>query len=96
MKVFKSKPKDAPATRAEALNCTPVRNLHVRDIRLNGDEARIDYPVRVRPFFAGLIRHFGGRPGAYFKKLQLDAMGTQVWDMIDGKRTVKQIVHLFA
>jgi hypothetical protein len=30
------------------------------------------------------------------KKLQLDAMGTAVWDLVDGKRSVRGIVRIFA
>jgi hypothetical protein len=30
------------------------------------------------------------------KKLQLDSMGTAVWDLVDGSRSVRRIVQIFA
>lgn len=30
------------------------------------------------------------------KKLQLDALGTEVWDLIDGRRSVRKIIQRFA
>lgn len=97
MRVFRPKRKDAPVTRAEALNCTPVRNIRAEETRMKGGEARIAYPAQMRPMIAGVIRYFGGRTDrTYIKKLQLDALGTQVWDLIDGKLTVRQIVRRFA
>jgi hypothetical protein len=33
---------------------------------------------------------------AQTKKLQLDALGTSVWDLVDGKRSVRRITQIFA
>ena len=30
------------------------------------------------------------------RKLQLDILGTEVWDLVDGKSTVMEIIDLFA
>jgi len=96
MRAFKPKRKDAPLNRKEALNCKPVKNAHVRETRLESGEARLEYPARIRPMIVSLIRLFGASTdGTYVKKLQLDAMGTEVWQLIDGMRTARQIIQRF-
>jgi len=55
------------------------------------------YPQPVRPWLRKLANRLGGdSERVYMKKLQLDQLGTEVWDCIDGKQTVRQIVSLFA
>ena len=57
----------------------------------------LEYPLTVRPWLAALARRFGGpRDAVQTKKLQLDAMGTAVWDLVDGHRTVRRIIQIFA
>ncbi|UCD80099.1 MAG: PqqD family protein [Desulfobacterales bacterium] len=57
----------------------------------------MEYPLTVRPWMAAMAKRFG-RPTdrVYTKKLQLDALGTAVWDLVDGKRSVRRIVQIFA
>jgi len=51
----------------------------------------------MRPFFAGLVKRIGGpEVQIQMKKLQLDELGTSVWDMINGKFSVRQLVERFA
>jgi hypothetical protein len=51
----------------------------------------------MRPFFAGLAKRFGGQEAQIqTKKLQLDELGTLVWNLIDGERSVQQVVKMFA
>ena len=84
-------------SRAEALQCVPVRNSQVGEERQEGGEVILAYPVTVRPWFAGLARRLGGDvDGTRLKKLQLDALGTDVWMLLDGKRSVQSIVSEFA
>jgi hypothetical protein len=97
MKRFK-KNKDKPTiSRAEALQCTPVKNIDVRETRLDGGETLLTYTVTVRPWFVGLVKRLGGASdGTHLKKLQLDPLGTDVWDLVDGRRSVRSIVAQFA
>jgi len=57
----------------------------------------LEYPLAVKPWIAALTKRLGG-PAArvYTKKLQLDALGTAVWDLVDGKRSVRRIIQIFA
>lgn len=97
MRVFKKKPKEPTISRAEALNRVPVKNRQLSENRLESGEVVINYPVTMRPLFAGLIKRFGGpQVQTQMKKLQLDELGTAVWDLVDGKRSVRQLVKAFA
>jgi len=97
MRVFKKKRKKPQISRAEALKCTPVISAQVVEDRLESGEVIIRYPVTIRPFFATWVKRFGG-PDDYVqtKKLQLDKLGASVWDMLDGKRSVRRLIELFA
>ena len=97
MRVFKKKHKKPQISRAEALQCTPVISAQIIEDRLESGEVIIRYPVTIRPFFATWVKRFGG-PDNYVqtKKLQLDKLGSSVWDLIDGKRSVRQLIQLFA
>jgi len=97
MRVFKKKSKDVPISRADALDRIPVKNIQITEARLETGEVVISYPVTMRPFFAGLVKRFGGpEVQIQMKKLQLDELGTSVWDMINGKFSVRQLVERFA
>jgi hypothetical protein len=83
--------------RSEALKSKPVKNVNVRETQLAGGERMLTYPVTVRPWFASWIKRLGGAgDGTYLKKLQLDTLGADVWDLMDGRRSVRSIVEQFA
>ncbi len=98
MRSFKRKQRSRPQiSRTEALKCIPVKNAHVKESRLQTGEVLLTYPAVMRPWIAGLIRRFGGRSERSFtKKLQLDELGTHVWDLMDGSRTVQKLIRRFA
>jgi len=97
MRAFKKKNRDVHLTRAEALTCTPVKNTRVGEARLETGEVLLTYPVRIRPWIANLIRRFGwGLKRVQSKKLHLDELGTAAWDLMDGRRSVRQIIQRFA
>ena len=97
MRLFKNKPKGPSISRAEALSRIPSKNLQIREERLDSGEVVIHYPVTIRPFFAGLVKRFGGSEAhIQTKKLQLDALGTSVWALIDGDTSVRQLINTFA
>jgi len=84
-------------SRAAALKCRPEKSLHVTESRLESGEVLLEYPLTVRPWLAALAKRLGkSREVVQIKKLQLDAMGTAVWDMVDGHRSVRRIVQIFA
>jgi len=97
MRAFKKKSKEPLISRAEALERIPVKNIQVTEARLETGEVVISYPITMRPFFAGLVKRFGGpEVQIQMKKLQLDELGTSVWDMINGKFSVRQLAERFA
>ncbi len=97
MKLRKKKPQKAALSRAEALRCTPVKSKDAWETSRNSDQVTLAYPVGMRPLIARLVRQFGGDHNrTRTKKLQLDALGASVWELLDGKRTVKQIIETFA
>ncbi|MGD2038762.1 MAG: PqqD family protein [Desulfobacterales bacterium] len=97
MRLFSKRPKGPTISRAEALDRIPVKNRQISENRLETGEVVIHYPVTMRPFFTGLAKRFGGREAQIqIKKLQLDELGTSVWNLIDGDRSVRQLVKMFA
>jgi hypothetical protein len=97
MSVSKGKNRTAQLTRAEALKCTPMRNTEIKEERLETGEVLLTYPIRIRPWVADLVRRFGGEGNrVQSKKLHLDELGTTVWDLMDGRRSARQIISRFA
>jgi hypothetical protein len=97
MRLFSKRPKGPTISRAEALDRIPVKNRQISENRLESGEVVIHYPVIMRPFFAGLAKRFGGQEAQIqIKKLQLDELGTSVWNLMDGERSVRQLVKMFA
>lgn len=84
-------------TRTEALKFTPVKSGRVRETRLETGEIILTYPMDIRPWIDRIVKRFGGKGSkAVDKKLQLDELGTAVWEQINGERSVKQVIQWFA
>lgn len=84
--------------RTQALACIPVKGGYVQESRLESGEILLAYPDNKQPWFTRFFRQMG-RPDkdtVRIKKLQLDALGTSVWGLLDGRRSVQQIIELFA
>ena len=97
MKLLKKHPSASQLTKRQALTLTPVKNIESSEITLDSGVVVIHYPVTMRPWMAKWMRRFkGAPPQTGSRKLQLDTLGTEVWKMIDGKRTVRDIVDDFA
>ena len=97
MRLFSKRPKGPTISRAEALDRIPVKNRQISENRLETGEVVIHYPVTMRPFFTGLAKRFVGQEAQIqIKKLQLDELGTSVWNLMNGDRSVRQLVEIFA
>jgi len=97
MIVFKNKSRQSHMSRAAALNCRPKKSLHITESRLETGDVFLEYPLTVRPWLAAVAKRLGkSRDVVQIKKLQLDAMGTAVWDLVDVHRSVRRIVQIFA
>ncbi|MEJ2472833.1 MAG: PqqD family protein [Desulfobacterales bacterium] len=91
------KKKSGLPSREDALECTPIKNDGVEESRLRNGELQLSYPVTSRPWLAGLARRLGRKPyETYHKKLQLDALGTEVWELMDGGTRVQDVIRQFA
>lgn len=96
MKAFSRKRKGPEISRFEAMNCIPVKNVQARETRGETGPVLLSYPVEIRPWLAGLFRRFGvSSDDVRTKKLQLDKLGTAVWDLLDGSRSVGQVIQRF-
>jgi len=84
-----------PLNRDAALGCIPLRNPRVDCQRLDSGCVQLAYPVVMRPFWAALARRLGAG-GPVTRQLELDLMGTAVWDLIDCQASVRQIADSFA
>ena len=97
MRLFKKKPKGPSVSRAQALDRIPVKNRQISENRLETGEIVIRYRVTMRSFFSGLAKRFGGpEVQTQMIKLQLDELGNSVWNLMDGNRSVRQLVKIFA
>jgi len=98
MKVFRKKPVAGYLSRAKALAYKPVKSRHISETRLETGEVVLEYPLTVRPLIAAVAKRLGRSQDLVqqTKKLQLDALGTSVWDLVDGSRSVRQIIQIFA
>lgn len=75
----------------------PVRNAEVRATSDPDGLVRLAYPLAVKPWFGRLaekVNLWDQRP--MIKRLELDEMGSFVWDRIDGERSVRRIAGEFA
>ena len=99
MRLFKKKKtKQAPPTRTEALHCIPQK-AEAAIWRMTDDgDILIEYPLDIRPFFLQLASRFypKERMPEPTRKLQLDRLGSMVWQMVDGEKNVGTIVTEFS
>lgn len=96
MSLFKKRPPEPIISRAEALKMVPVRNSEVREKPVAGGLVQLSYPLAVKPWFGRMAEKVGlwdKRP--MIKHLELDEMGTFVWDLIDGEHSVQDIADAF-
>ena len=69
----------------------------VNEERLESGCIILSFPVVMRPWFVKVVRRLGGpEESARIRQLQLDELGTAVWDLLDGKRTVRHVISKFA
>jgi coenzyme PQQ synthesis protein D (PqqD) len=84
-------------TKQRALTSVPVKNAEITAETTSSGDILIRYPVTMRPWLAKWVRLFKDTsPHNGFKKLQLDSLGSEVWNMIDGKRSVQNMIEAFA
>jgi len=94
--LFRKKRPEPVISRVEALDMVPVKNRQVEEMPLPGGLIRLAYPLAVKPWFGRLAEKAGlwdKKP--MIKQVELDEMGTFVWERIDGQRSVRGIAREF-
>lgn len=92
----KERPETPDHSRQHALECVPVKNPRVSEAVDSNGELRLLYQVQVRPWFHGVLKKITGRRKTVLDRtLQLDLLGTSVWQMIDGRKSVRKIIDEF-
>ncbi len=88
----------APAlTREQALSCIPVKNNVVDWQIIDSGFVQIEYVLLLKPFLLSIFKRFDtSRSTPPTRKLQLDALGSQVWQLIDGRRSTGDLIEEFA
>ncbi len=91
----KNKQIKAGPGRAQALACTPIRNPEVEE-KKTADGILLRYPVEIKPWFQSIFKRMSNRDSnIIMRRLELDVLGSSVWQMVDGKQTVADIVEQF-
>ena len=83
-------------SRTDALCCIPVRNPLVLENRLDSGEMLLSYPETLKPWFVDILQRKKKSELRRMRKIQLDILGVGVWDLVDGKSTVMEIIDSFA
>lgn len=84
----------SPSSRPVALAYRPEKNSEVLEEELETGEIVLTYPLILRPWYLNLARRLGlqsKEPLA--RKLQLDEMGSLTWNLMDGNRSVQDLVN---
>jgi len=94
MRASEKKSRTAKITRAQALECIPVRFDKVTETRLEDGEVVLTYPLGIRRWLVPLMRRMGVSPWRTpTRNFLLDRMGTATWDLIDGRHSVREVVR---
>lgn len=84
-------------SRFDALSCIPVRNPAVLETRMDTGEILLTYLDIRKPWFMKFFQKISNSPdNMRMRKLHLDTLGTDVWNLLDGKSTVMDIIDAFA
>jgi hypothetical protein len=83
-------------TYSEAMAMRPVKNIEVEETISEDGTALIAYPVRLRPVVSMIARRLGKAPPSLPKRrIRLDGPGSEVWNLINGERSVSEIAAAF-
>ncbi len=94
MAIFKKK---TTLSKEESLLCIPEKNDLVKEEHLESGDMILEFSVMYKPFFSKIQNVFQANPKKTFqRKIQLDALGIHVWNLINGKDNVKTIIKKFA
>lgn len=81
-------------TKNEALAAVPVPSREVQALLTAEGMVRLSYPIRLRPWLARLMPRQAAAVAR--RTIELDGMGSFVWNHIDGSRSVRGLAELVA
>ncbi len=88
-------PGESGPDRQYALACIPVKNPEC-SARQQKEGILLTYTVQAKPWLRKIFKGAAGRePEIIQRKLQLDSLGSSVWEMIDGRQSVEDISRSF-
>ena len=98
MALFNKRKTPHVMTRDQALACIPIHNNVISWTEIESGVVRIEYHMVLKPFLQSIFKRFSRTDTETkpIKKIELDAMGSTVWRMIDGNRSVSEIISIFA
>ncbi len=81
--------------RQQALSFIPIRNPEVEEEE-TADGTLLRYTVEVKPWFQSVFKFVSTRTSNIIvRRLQLDTLGSAVWQMVDGQQSVNEMVEQF-
>jgi hypothetical protein len=83
-------------TREESLGAVVVQNRRLRVERNAEGVVTLYAPFRAAPFIERAARWLGAPARAGEAKIELDEIGSFVWDLCDGQRSVREMVAALA
>lgn len=90
--MFKRRPRPGRYTREQSLAMKPVR-LVAGDLTVDGEgHGKLTVPIQPTRIARWLVRDAEGRR----KTFELDPVGVYVWNQIDGKTSVEQLIRRIA
>jgi len=89
---FRNK-KQAPLNRAQSLKTVPIKNRLVEETRTDDGTVNLFIPRRETWWIKTLSKVFFIPKG---RKIALDELGSAVWEWIDEKNNVEQLITKFA
>jgi hypothetical protein len=92
----RKQPKPPAITRQQALACIPTRAPSVRESRQTPQAIVLSYTEPLHPVLSAIRNALKKPPEARIRRLELDAMGSAVWDWIDGTSTVADLAIRFS
>jgi hypothetical protein len=81
----------------DSLFCIPKKQKAVKETFLDSGDLLLSYHTAYKPFFNRIqkILHKNSKK-TFERKIQLDGLGIDVWQLMTGTKNVKQIISEFA
>lgn len=89
-----TKKKQSPFSREQSLRAVVIPSDSIAAARTAGGLVALEVPFRTSPLLERLTKWAGGKMGT--RTVELDEVGSFVWDLFDGKTTVREMIDRLA